>query len=81
MNAITTFVPRTIGNSKLLRKLIKWALIVGLIWFAVYEFHANYQFVNHAGIHGIVSRRTMQQIQVNSDKARMFDSYPTINPN
>lgn len=67
---------KAVLKSKRLWKLVGISSIAGLVWFSIYQFNLNYQFVNSQGIHGIVARKTMQAMSASADKASAYDTIP-----
>ena len=65
------------------RKFLKYLGFGLLVWFAIYQFHLNYIVMNKNGIHGLLARKTWEQIQTDSVKAHAYDTIPTaaINQN
>lgn len=64
------------ARSGFVRKLTKFGLLVLGIWVVCHLFTVSYQFVNSNGIHGIVAKRTMEQIKLDSENAQAYQSIP-----
>lgn len=64
------------AKSQFLRKTIKLAGIVGIIWFTVHMFNATYVIKNSNGIHGVIARKTWEMLESNSEKASTYDTIP-----
>lgn len=68
---------RTIITSPRSRKLASYALLVGFLLFTYHMFTATYVVVNSNGIHGMIARRTWEQMESNAVKAQSYDVMPS----
>lgn len=64
-------------QSRAVRVSLKYLVLALFVWFVIHLVYLNYTIINSNGIHGIVSRKTWEQIQSDTLEARAYDSIPT----